>query len=93
MELLTDEDSHVRFIATNALNNLGKDSDRVVNPLIKLLTDEDSYVRYKAADALRKLGKKSEKIKPLIEKWLQENQNSENVGYVIDEFWEIVAAE
>jgi hypothetical protein len=72
---------------------LGKDSDRVVNAFIKLLTDEDSDVRYIAADALINLSQKSQKIQPLIHEWLGENQDSENVGYVIDVLWEIVTAE
>ena len=93
IKLLTDEDSDVRYIAADALRKLGKDSDRVVNALIKLLTDEDSDVRYIAADALRKLSEKDKKVQSLIEEWLRENQDSENVGYVIDVLWGIVTAE
>ena len=70
---------------------MGKDSDLVVNSLIKLLYDEDSLVPWKAADALGKLGKKSNKIPPLIEKWLKENQDAENIDDVIDALWEMVA--
>ncbi|MGB6299667.1 MAG: HEAT repeat domain-containing protein [Rivularia sp. (in: cyanobacteria)] len=93
IKLLTDEDSGVRRIAADALRKLGKDSDRVVNAFIKLLTDEHSDVRYIAADALINLSQKSQKIQPLIHEWLGENQDSENVGYVIDVLWEIVTAE
>ena len=46
---------------------------------------------WKAADALGKLGKKSNKIPPLIEKWLKENQDAENIDDVIDALWEMVA--
>ncbi|MEM6402481.1 MAG: HEAT repeat domain-containing protein [Cyanobacteria bacterium P01_D01_bin.116] len=90
---LADNNSDMRRSAAIALRSLGKDSHTIINALIKLLVDEDREVRKSAALALGNLGKKSNKVSLLIEQWLQENQDAENVGDVIDALWNTVAAE
>ena len=93
VKLLDDKDSEVSSGAAFALGNLGKDSDLVINALVKFLSDDDSDVRSNAAQALGKLGKKSHKVTPLIEEWLIQNKDAENIGNVIDVLWDMVAAE
>ena len=93
VKLLSDDDNNMCSSAADALRKLGKVSDVVVNALVKLLSDYDSDVRWRAAYALGELGKKSDKILPLIEQWLKENQDAENVGNAINALWDIVAAQ
>ncbi len=85
--------AHMRRSAANALVKLNQVSDPVVNTLMKLLSDDHNYLRYGAAEVLGELGKKSDRILPLIEQWLKENQDAENVGNAIDVLWDIVAAQ
>ncbi|MEA5594451.1 NACHT domain-containing protein [Rivularia sp. UHCC 0363] len=94
IELLDDEHS-VRLSAAEVLVMLGKDSDLVVNSVIKVLDDNDLYGFWRsiAAQALGRLGKKSHKVTPLIEEWLIQNQDAENIGDAIDVLWDMVAAE
>ncbi len=93
VKLLSDDDSRVRLSAADALGKLGQVSDTVVNTLVKLLNDYDRTVGLSAAEVLGELGKKSDNILPLIEQWLKENQDAENVGNAIDGLWDIVAAQ
>ncbi|MEM6752783.1 MAG: HEAT repeat domain-containing protein [Cyanobacteria bacterium P01_C01_bin.38] len=75
IKLLAEDDSGVRRSAVYALENLGKDSDTVVNALIKLLDDDDSGVRYSAANTLRKLGKDSDTIVNALIKLLADDDS------------------
>ncbi|MGB3652811.1 MAG: HEAT repeat domain-containing protein, partial [Rivularia sp. (in: cyanobacteria)] len=93
MKLLSDDDSDVRLSAAEALGKLNQVSDEVVNTLVKLLSDDHNYVRSSAAEVLGELGKKWDRILPLIEQWLKENQDAENVGNAINALWDIVAAQ
>jgi HEAT repeat protein len=52
--------------------------------------DEDSTVRSRAASALGKLGKTNNSIQPIITQWIEQHQDSENVGNAIDALWTIV---
>ena len=92
VKLFDDDDSYVRSDAAQALVKLGRDSDRIVNTLVKLLND-DSDVRSSAAEALVELGKKSNKVTPLIEEWLIQNQDAENIGNAIDVLWDMIATD
>ncbi len=51
---LKDEDRWIRYLAADALANIG--ATKSVDPLITLLKDPDQDVRFKAAAALGKIG-------------------------------------
>jgi len=53
---LKDEDRWVRYVAADALANIG--STAAVTPLIALLKDQEQDVRFAAASALGKIGDK-----------------------------------
>ncbi|HBE58161.1 MAG TPA: hypothetical protein DEG17_04270 [Cyanobacteria bacterium UBA11149] len=48
-----------RWYASNALGELGKNSEILVNALLLRLNDKNPYVRASAANALGNLGKNS----------------------------------
>ena len=73
IQALTDEDRWVRYLAADALANIG--ATHSVDHLITLLRDPDQDVRFAAASALGKLGD------PKAIKNLQEVLNRDN-GYV-----------
>ena len=56
IELLSDQEAHVREKATDALAELGKTEPGVVEGLFAMLRDQDAIVRRSAAYALRDLG-------------------------------------
>jgi HEAT repeat protein len=62
----------------------------VVQALLQRLEDEEAYVRSSAAEALGKLGKTNDSIQPIITQWIEQHQDSEDVGKVIDALWAIV---
>ena len=73
IQALSDEDRWVRYLAADALANIGATNS--VDSLITLLRDPDQDVRFAAASALGKLGDKR------AIKSLQEVLNRDN-GYV-----------
>ena len=73
IQALSDEDRWVRYLAADALANIGATNS--VDSLISLLRDEDQDVRFAAAAALGKLGD------PKAIKSLQEVLKRDN-GYV-----------
>ncbi|MGB3188977.1 MAG: HEAT repeat domain-containing protein, partial [Limnoraphis sp.] len=94
LKTLTDEDSDVRGMAADALGMLGKGSQTVVDALLKTLADKDSFqnsfVRRGAASALGELGKKSDTVLPAVILWLEQHQDSENIGSGIDALWDLL---
>lgn len=73
VQALTDEDRWVRYLAADALANIGATNS--VDSLISLLRDPEQDVRFAAAAALGKLGD------PKAIKSLEEVLNRDN-GYV-----------
>ncbi len=73
IQALADEDRWVRYLAADALANIGASNS--VDPLISLLRDPEQDVRFAAAAALGKLGD------PRAIKSLQEVLRRDN-GYV-----------
>lgn len=73
IQALTDEDRWIRYLAADALANIG--ATNAVDSLITLLSDPEQDVRFAAAAALGKLGD------PKAIKDLQEVLESDN-GYV-----------
>ncbi len=51
---------------------------------------QNSYVRRGAAYALGKLGKKSDTVLPAVIQWLEQHQDSENIGSGIDALWDLL---
>jgi hypothetical protein len=52
--------------------------------------DEDSTVRSSAVLALVNLGKTNDRILSLVIQWIEQHQDSKNVGGAIDALWAIV---
>ncbi|EAW38026.1 NACHT domain-containing NTPase [Lyngbya sp. PCC 8106] len=94
LKTLSDEDSSVRRGAAYALGKLGNSSQTVVDALLKTLADKDSFqnsfVRRGAASALGELGKKSDTVLPAVILWLEQHQDSENIGSGIDALWDLL---
>ncbi|MDJ0800442.1 MAG: HEAT repeat domain-containing protein [Calothrix sp. MO_167.B12] len=88
IKLLEHQDDHVRRSAASALGQIK--SEAAIPELIKLLEDEDSSVRYSAASALGNLGNASDKVVVALEKWLEEQQDSEYKKYGITALWNLV---
>ncbi len=93
LPLLTDSNSDVRQRAADALGKLGNASDDVVHQLLPLLKDSDNLVRKKAADALGKLANASDNVAVSVEKWLEEEQDSEYKQYGVRALWYSVVGE
>jgi hypothetical protein len=55
-----------------------------------LKTEEDSTVRSSAVLALVNLGKTNDRILSLVIQWIEQHQDSKNVGGAIDALWAIV---
>jgi len=55
-----------------------------------LLKTEDSTVRSSAVLALVNLGKTNDRILSLVIQWIEQHQDSKNVGGAIDALWAIV---
>lgn len=90
---LHDEDWGLRSNAAWALGNLGNASESVIQALLSCLKDEDSDVLSNAALALVKLGKPSSEIADVVAQWIEQHQDSEDVGEAIDTLWGLVAGE
>ncbi|MBU7586798.1 MAG: HEAT repeat domain-containing protein [Nostoc sp. TH1S01] len=88
LELLKDSESDVRFIATEALGKIG--AEVAIPDLLELLKDSKSDVRSIAADALNKIDKKTHSVVINLSQWINENQDSEYVGYGINLLWDLV---
>ncbi|MBD1921274.1 HEAT repeat domain-containing protein [Microcoleus sp. FACHB-831] len=90
---LQDEDLGLRSNAAWALGNIGNASESVIEALLSCLKHEDWGVLSSAALALVKLGKPSSEIAAVVGKWLEQHQDSEDVGDAIDTLWGLVAGE
>jgi HEAT repeat protein len=76
VEMLTDTDTQVRYIAADILGQI--DDDRVVEPLIEALEDDDPVVRKQAAYSLAEQ-EALEAIEPIIG-LLDENEDVRNAA-------------
>lgn len=76
--------------SSNPLNSYNPCFETVVQALLQRLEDEASNVRSNAAEALGKLSKTNDSIQPLIIQWIEQHQDSEDVGSAIDALWSIV---
>jgi HEAT repeat protein len=90
LQRLEDENAAVRSSAANALGRLGNASESVAQALLPRLEDENGIVRSSAANALGELGKTNDSIQPQIIQWIEQHQDSENVGDGIDALGAIV---
>ncbi|MDJ0618918.1 MAG: HEAT repeat domain-containing protein [Calothrix sp. MO_192.B10] len=88
IQLLEDEDSDVRYSVASALGEIK--SEAAIPGLIQLLEDENSSVRDSAALALGNLGNASDKVVVALEKWLEEQEDSEYKKYGITALWNLV---
>jgi HEAT repeat protein len=93
LDTLEDEDSDMRSHIVSVLGNLGNASEPVIEALQSCLKDEDSDVLSNAALALVKLGKPSSEIADVVAQWIEQHQDSEDVGEAIDTLWGLVAGE
>jgi HEAT repeat protein len=89
LSLLNDESSSVCSRAAASLVQLGNASDAVMNGLLSLLNDEDSVLRSRAAASLGQLSDKSNQVEPALVQWLEQYQNSENIGEAINALWQM----
>ncbi len=83
----------VRRSAANALGKLGNDSQEVITALLNALSDQSlsQYMRQSVVNTLGNLGKTSDQVLPLVEQWIETNEDSEFVGNGIDVLWRLVA--
>ena len=81
----------MRYSAALALGNIGKSEPKVIEALLALLQNNDSIMRYSAALALGNIGKNEPEVVTLITNWIEQHQNTEYVGNVIDILWSLVA--
>jgi predicted NACHT family NTPase len=93
VQRLEDGEDWVRRKAAQALGNLGNASEPVINALLLRLEDREDLVPYFAAEALGKLGMKSSDVLPAVVQWVEQHQDTEYVGLVIDALWDLVAGE
>jgi HEAT repeat protein len=96
-----DEKSSVRISAADALGNLGvrealrmqHRSQTVIGVLLAGLSDGESSARISAANILGKLGKTSTDVVAAVVRWIEQHQDSEYLGNVIDALWDAVVEE
>ncbi|MEM1309285.1 MAG: HEAT repeat domain-containing protein [Cyanobacteria bacterium P01_H01_bin.153] len=87
---LSDDDASVRYLAADSLRQLGQGDPSVIQALIDRLSDDDLRICYLAADTLKQLGKQTDTITAQLAEWIEQNQQSDNVVFVIDALWAIV---
>ncbi|MDX2215250.1 MAG: HEAT repeat domain-containing protein, partial [Oculatellaceae cyanobacterium bins.114] len=78
--LLKDENSDVQRSAVNALRQLGRASDQVLERLLPLLKDEDNNVRRSVADALGQLGRASDQVLEGLLSLLKDEDSNVQIG-------------
>ena len=83
-----DKIKQFRFIEYQAA--LGE-TEQAINTLLAILQDNDYHMRYVAADVLGKIGKNEPEVVNLITNWIEQHQNTEYVGKVIDILWSLVS--
>lgn len=93
LALLKDENSSVRSSAAEALVNLGNTSEPVLQALLALLKEQDYFVRSSAAGALVNLGKKFGGVTSAVAQWIEQHQDTEDVGSTINALWDLVAGQ
>ncbi len=55
--------------------------------------DIRSSLYYVASKLIIRLGKISSDVSPVVSHWIEQHQNAENAGWVIDVLWDLVARE
>ncbi len=90
---LEDQDIAVRYFVADALSKLTVDPSlkhRLIQILFNCLDSDDDAIRSLASESLGKLDRNFDGMELRLADWIEENQQSDYVGYGIDALWAIM---